>query len=63
MLLIELAGIKYEDLAYGTAHGFATMGTNNGHNGTTGETFFNNRDIIEDFSYRAYVRFTTPVDL
>ncbi|KAI8712008.1 Carboxylic ester hydrolase [Fusarium sp. LHS14.1] len=31
--------IKYEDLAYGTTHGFATMGTNNGHNGTTGETF------------------------
>ena len=29
------------------------MGTNNGHNGTTGETFLNHPDIIEDFSYRA----------
>ncbi|KAF7539243.1 hypothetical protein G7Z17_g12470 [Cylindrodendrum hubeiense] len=45
--------IKYEDLAYGTANGFATMGTNNGHNGTTGITMLNNPDIIEDFSYRA----------
>lgn len=52
-MLKKLPGIKYEDLAYGTAHGFATMGTNNGHNGTTGETFFKNPDIIEDFSYRA----------
>jgi hypothetical protein len=52
-MLMKLPGIKYEDLAYGTAHGFATMGTNNGHNGTTGETFFKNPDIIEDFSYRA----------
>lgn len=46
-------GIKYEDLAYGTTHGFATMGTNNGHNGTTGITMLNNPDIIKDFSYRA----------
>ncbi|KAM0550205.1 hypothetical protein ACHAPJ_009053 [Fusarium lateritium] len=45
--------IKYEDLAYGTANGFATMGTNNGHNGTTGITMLNNPDIVEDFSYRA----------
>ena len=29
------------------------MGTNNGHNGTTGVTFFGNPDIVEDFSYRA----------
>jgi hypothetical protein len=46
-------GIKYEDLAYTTAKGFASMGTNNGHNGTTGVTFLNNPDILEDFSYRA----------
>lgn len=47
------AGIKYEDLAYTTANGFAAMGTNNGHNGTTGVTFLGNPDIVEDFSYRA----------
>ncbi|KAF5716819.1 feruloyl esterase b [Fusarium mundagurra] len=45
--------IKYEDLAYGTTNGFATMGTNNGHNGTTGITMLNNPEIIKDFSYRA----------
>ncbi|KAM0277943.1 hypothetical protein ACHAQH_005487 [Verticillium albo-atrum] len=45
--------IKYEDLAYGVANGFATMGTNNGHNGTTAVTMLNNPDIIEDFAYRA----------
>ncbi|KAH7322524.1 feruloyl esterase B [Stachybotrys elegans] len=45
--------IKYEDLAYGTANGFATMGTNNGHNGTTAVTMLHNPDIIEDFSHRA----------
>ncbi|KAM0227978.1 hypothetical protein ACHAPO_011104 [Fusarium lateritium] len=45
--------IKYEDLSYGITNGFATMGTNNGHNGTTGITMLNNPDIIEDFSYRA----------
>ncbi|KAL8401160.1 hypothetical protein RB596_008088 [Gaeumannomyces avenae] len=45
--------IKYEDLAYGAAHGFAVVGTNNGHNGTTGVEFLNNPDVIEDFAYRA----------
>ncbi|KAG7131409.1 feruloyl esterase B-2 like protein [Verticillium longisporum] len=45
--------IKYEDLAYGVANRFATMGTNNGHNSTTAVTMLNNPDIVEDFSYRA----------
>ncbi|OAQ68076.1 feruloyl esterase B precursor [Pochonia chlamydosporia 170] len=45
--------VKYEDLAYTTANGFAAMGTNNGHNGTTGVAFLNNPDVVEDFSYRA----------
>ncbi|KAM0324673.1 hypothetical protein ACHAQA_008065 [Verticillium albo-atrum] len=49
----EKTGIKYEDLAYGVANGFATMGTNNGHNGTTAVAMLNNPDIIEDFSHRA----------
>ena len=46
-------GIKYEDLGYGTSNGFATVGTNNGHNGTTAIDMLNNPDIIKDFSYRA----------
>ncbi|WXC56517.1 hypothetical protein SNK03_002451 [Fusarium graminearum] len=45
--------IKYEDLGYGTSNGFATMGTNNGHNGTTAITMLNNLDVIKDFSYRS----------
>ena len=28
--------IQYEDIAYGTSFGFATVGANNGHNGTRG---------------------------
>ncbi|KAJ5517875.1 Tannase/feruloyl esterase [Penicillium expansum] len=32
--------------------GFATVGTNAGHNGTTGESFLNNPDILTDWSWR-----------
>ncbi|KAL1612356.1 hypothetical protein SLS60_000582, partial [Paraconiothyrium brasiliense] len=45
--------IKYEDIAYGLSHGFATTGSNNGHNGTGGKEFLNNKDIVIDFSWRA----------
>ncbi|KAF3033065.1 Tannase and feruloyl esterase [Didymella heteroderae] len=45
--------IKYEDLAYTTGAGFAAAGTNNGHNGTSGQPFYKNADIVEDFAYRA----------
>ncbi|KAI0543599.1 feruloyl esterase B [Xylaria curta] len=45
--------VKYEDIAYGTARGFATFGTNNGHNGTSGEAFYQNDDTVTDFSWRA----------
>jgi feruloyl esterase len=45
--------IKYEDISYGISHGFATTGSNNGHNGTGGESFLNNPDSVADFSYRS----------
>lgn len=45
--------IKYEDLAYTTQNAFASFGTNNGHNGTHGNTFLNNPDVVTDFAYRA----------
>lgn len=45
--------VHYEDLAYASAHGFAVVGTNNGHNGTTGVQFLNNEDVVVDFSWRA----------
>ncbi|TID06564.1 putative feruloyl esterase B-2 [Colletotrichum higginsianum] len=57
--LVTVAGggldgcVHYEDMAYATAHGFAAVGTNNGHAGTTGIQFLNNEDVVIDFSWRA----------
>ncbi|KAJ6780226.1 hypothetical protein PWT90_01953 [Aphanocladium album] len=45
--------IKYNDLAYGSAHGFATLGTNNGHNGKSIRAMLNNDEVVIDYSYRA----------
>ena len=45
--------IQYESIAYGTEFGFATVGANNGHNGTSGEPFYQNPDVVEDFAYRS----------
>src|SRR5690242_2714359 len=45
--------IQYEDMEYTTAQGFAAVGTNNGHDGSTGVSFFNNPAVVEDFAYRA----------
>jgi hypothetical protein len=46
-------GIKYEDLAYGTSQGFATVGSNNGHNGTTAIDMYHNPEVTKDFAWRA----------
>jgi feruloyl esterase len=45
--------IKFQDFAYTSGLGFAAVGTNNGHNGTSGRPFYNNADVVEDFAYRA----------
>ncbi|EMC97790.1 hypothetical protein BAUCODRAFT_137637 [Baudoinia panamericana UAMH 10762] len=45
--------IQYEDIAYGTSFGFATVGANNGHNGTSGAAFYMNADVVADFAYRS----------
>ncbi|KAJ4491011.1 Tannase/feruloyl esterase [Lentinula aciculospora] len=45
--------IQYEDMAYGSALGIATVGANNGHNGTSGGAFLGNSDIVEDYAYRS----------
>ncbi|KAL5603981.1 hypothetical protein FOVSG1_006731 [Fusarium oxysporum f. sp. vasinfectum] len=45
--------IQYEDIEYAASLGFATVGTNNGHDGMGGESFLDNADVIEDFAYRA----------
>ncbi|KAK7543810.1 Tannase/feruloyl esterase [Phyllosticta citricarpa] len=45
--------IQYEDMAYTAGLGFSTVSANNGHNGTGGETFYNNEDIVTDFAWRS----------
>ncbi|KAM0276445.1 hypothetical protein ACHAQH_006750 [Verticillium albo-atrum] len=45
--------IQYEDMQYAASQGFATVGTNNGHDGGDGQTFLDNPDIIEDYVYCA----------
>ncbi|CAK3783001.1 feruloyl esterase B-2 [Lecanosticta acicola] len=45
--------IQYEDMAYGTSFGFATVGANNGHNGTSGKAFYRNEDVVIDFAWRS----------
>ncbi|KAF2757803.1 feruloyl esterase B [Pseudovirgaria hyperparasitica] len=45
--------IRYEDMAYATSNGFAAVGSNNGHNGTTGVSFDENDDIVTDFAWRS----------
>lgn len=45
--------IQYEDMAYTAGYGFATVGANNGHNGTAGGAFYNNADVVADFAYRS----------
>ncbi|KAF6220895.1 hypothetical protein HO133_002575 [Letharia lupina] len=45
--------IKYEDLAYTTQNNFASVGSNNGHNGTTAITMYHNPDVVTDFAWRS----------
>ncbi|KAJ5887674.1 hypothetical protein N7495_007715 [Penicillium taxi] len=45
--------IQYYDLAYTAQLGFATVGANNGHNGTSGESFYHNTEVVKDFAYRS----------
>ncbi|OAL51976.1 tannase and feruloyl esterase [Pyrenochaeta sp. DS3sAY3a] len=44
--------IQYEDIEYAASLGFATVGTDNGHDGMTGQTF-NNLEVVADFAFRA----------
>ena len=45
--------IQYPDLAYTAGLGFATVGANNGHNGTSGQAFYKNLDVVHDFVDRS----------
>lgn len=48
-----MPGIQYYDVAYGAGLGFATVGANNGHNGTSGKPFYQHPEVLEDFAYRS----------
>ncbi|ESK83347.1 feruloyl esterase b precursor [Moniliophthora roreri MCA 2997] len=45
--------VAYGDMAYTSALGFATVGTNNGHDGNTGAPFENKPEVVADFVYRS----------
>lgn len=45
--------IAYDTMAYTTNLGFASVGANNGHNGTSGGAFFNQPEVVADFAYRS----------
>ncbi|KAJ6592204.1 tannase and feruloyl esterase [Mycena vulgaris] len=45
--------ISYRELDYGSALHFATVATNNGHDGDTGLPFLGNPEVINDFAFRS----------
>ncbi|KAJ7641301.1 tannase and feruloyl esterase [Roridomyces roridus] len=45
--------IDYSQLDHGSALHFATVGSNNGHDGDTALPFFNNPEVLTDFSHRS----------
>ena len=47
--------ISYSDMAYTTSLGFASVGANNGHNGTSGAPFAESPQVVADFAYRSWV--------
>ncbi|KAJ4357379.1 Feruloyl esterase [Didymosphaeria variabile] len=46
-------GIDYPQMAYGTALGFASVGSNGGHNGTSASALLNQREVVSDFAWRS----------
>ncbi|KAK6992782.1 hypothetical protein R3P38DRAFT_2569070, partial [Favolaschia claudopus] len=45
--------IDYAHLDYGTSLHFATVASNNGHDGQGGAPFFGKPEVINDFAFRA----------
>lgn len=52
-MLKHIPGVDYLNLHYGTSTGFAAVGSNNGHDGNTGELFKDNAEVLNDFTYRS----------
>ena len=51
--ILNKTGIDYLNLDYGSTLHFASVGSDNGHDGTTGSQFLNNPEVINDFAFRA----------
>ncbi|KAJ7135898.1 tannase and feruloyl esterase [Mycena epipterygia] len=45
--------ISYKELEYGSALHFATVASNNGHDGNSGLPFLGNPEVINDFAFRS----------
>lgn len=45
--------VRYIDLDFGIRHNFATVASNNGHEGNRAEVFYNHSEVLEDFVWRA----------
>ncbi|KAJ7755306.1 tannase and feruloyl esterase [Mycena maculata] len=45
--------IAYDELDYGSSMHFATVGTNNGHDGNDGRAFLGNDEVLNDFAHRS----------
>ncbi|KAF7363682.1 Carboxylic ester hydrolase [Mycena sanguinolenta] len=45
--------ILYNELNYGSSMHFATVGSNNGHDGYTGLPFLGNPEVLNDFAFRS----------
>jgi feruloyl esterase len=48
-----ILGISYEYIDYGTSLHFATIGSDNGHDGMTGVPFLNHPEVIHDYAHRS----------
>ena len=45
--------IQYVGLSYGSSSGFATISSNNGHNGSSTKPFYQHPEVLEDYVYRS----------
>lgn len=50
---LQLLGYEWPNLDYGSYLHFATINSNNGHDGMTGISFLNHPEVINDFAYRS----------
>lgn len=57
-VLTRATGIDYGGLVEGTTLGFAAIGTNNGHNGSSAAPMLNKPEVLADFSWRSIISST-----